>query len=75
MVTSHSTKLEQKIATPDLVETPEPVHEKVVLNNNAQQSAIIKEIERPQVEADLPNTEEKKFFKVSIASECKYIYV
>ena len=74
VVTTHSTKLEQKIATPNLVETPEPVSEKVVLSKNAQQSAIIKEIERPQVEADLPNTEEKKFFKVSIVPECKCIY-
>ena len=70
MVTTHSTKLEQKIETPNLVETPpEPVPEKVVLIKNAQQSAIIKEIERPQVEADLPNTEEKKFFKVSITKK------
>ena len=74
VVKTHSTKLEQKIATPKLVETPEPVPEKVVLSKNAQQSAIIKEIERPQVEADLPNTEEKKFFKVSIVPECKCIY-
>ena len=72
--TPSSNKVEQKIATPNLVETTEPIPENVVLSKNLQQqSAIIKEIERPQLEGEHPNTEEKKFFKVSIVSECKCI--